>query len=256
MRKVNTADFESRWEYTKATSRWHFDPKRDEDAECPFKIVARFSGVDFSSIVKRALEINRPTTMANRLRNGQVPFTDRLERNDYATMGLTIDHVMYNESARSDFGERWPDELRKVFKWLGLQKRGFGCAIHVQYPGQTFPLHIDVFPSLKQNQEHHILDDHVDAAARFTLQLKDWEWGHMWSYGNTYWKQWEAGEISFHPWRDLPHATANSGFSPRVSVQITGLVTDRTRAILADARDPKAPPRIDLRDYVLNAEDI
>lgn len=256
MKKVSIADFESRWEYTKATSRWHFDPTVDEDTTPAFKIIGRFVGLDFSKIIDRALKNNIPTTMNNRLRTNELPFTDRLERNDMSQMGLSMDHVMYNESGKKDFDGQWPDDLRKILKTLGLQRLGFGCAIHVQYPGQVFPLHIDVFPSLKGNQEHHILDEHVDAAARFTLQLKDWEWGHMWSYGNTYWKQWRAGEVSFHPWKDLPHCTANAGFTPRVSVQITGLVTEKTKALIANSVDIRHPREFDMSSVLLDNSDL
>ena len=197
-KRVRIADFTSRWEYTKATSRWHFDKSVDEDHAKPFKIIGHFAA-DFSSIIARSLAHCTPTTMNNRLRTGEKPFTADLEENDMRQIGLSTDHVLFNEVRKDDFGGDWPVEVKKMIQFLGIQRLGLGVAVHVQFPGQVFPLHIDAFPYLKMNQEQHILDDHPDAAARFTIQLQDWEWGHVWGYGNTYWKQWRRGEIAFHP---------------------------------------------------------
>lgn len=258
MKKVNIADFQSRWEYTKATSRWHFDTGVNEDNDPPFLILGHFIS-SFDEVIQHALSNNSPTTMNNRLRTGDLPFTAPLEEHDMQKIGLSTEHVLFNELRKDSYANEWPLLVKQMIKFFGFQRRGLGVAIHVQYPGQVFPLHIDAFPYLKQNQEHHILDEHPDEAARFTIQFKDWEWGHVWGYGNTYWKQWRAGEIAFHPWRDLPHCTANAGFTPRVSAQVTGIVTDRTRKLIADARAAmKAKvelPRIDLSAIAIGAEE-
>lgn len=258
MKKVNIADFQSRWEYTKATSRWHFDTKVNEDQEPPFLVLGRFQS-SFEEVIQHALEHNSPTTMNNRLRTGDLPFTAELEEYDMRQIGLSTDHVLFNELRKDSYQGEWPLVIKQMIKYFGFQRRGLGVAIHVQYPGQVFPLHIDAFPYLKENQEHHILDEHPDEAARFTIQFKNWEWGHIWGYGNTYWKQWQAGEVAFHSWRDLPHCTANASFSPRVSAQVTGIVTERTRQLIANARERakanKEIPQIDLASIEITPED-
>lgn len=236
MKKINISDFKSRWEYTKATSRWHFDTKVNEDANVPYLIIGRINS-SFDDVIKRAVEEATPTTMNNRLRTDEIPFTASLEEYDMKNIGLSTDHVLFNELRKDSYNGEWPLVIKKMIKFFGFQRRGLGVAIHVQMPGQVFPLHIDAFPYLKENQEHHILDQFPDEAARFTIQFKDWEWGHIWGYGNTYWKQWQAGEIAFHSWRDLPHCTANAGLSPRVSAQVTGIVTERTRQLIAQAKN-------------------
>ncbi len=258
VKKVNIADYQSRWEYTKATSRWHFDPKVDEDLNPAYCLVGRFTS-SFDEVIEQALHLNTPTTMNNRLRTNEVPFTAQLEKYDMEKIGLSTDHVLFNEVRKDSYVGEWPLVIQQMIKFFGFKKLGLGVAIHVQYPGQVFPLHIDAFPFLKQNQEHHILDEHPDQAARFTIQFKNWEWGHIWGYGNTYWKQWQAGEIAFHSWRDLPHCTANAGLSPRVSAQVSGIVTDRTRLLIAQAKENlvlrKELPQIDLSQIAIGTEE-
>ena len=34
-------------------------------------------------------------------------------------------------------------------------------------------------------------------------------------------------------WKNVPHSTANAGFHPRVTLQLTGIITDKTKAFLA-----------------------
>jgi hypothetical protein len=254
MKKVNIADFKTRWDYTKATSRWHFDPQVDEDKNPPYLILGHFKA-SFTSIVADALAMHSPTTFNNRLRNGQVPFTAPLEAFEMQQAGLSADHVLINEVRQESYADgEWPELIQQIIAYFGFQKRGLGAAIHVQNPGQVFPLHIDVFPFLKQNQEHHILDDYPDEAARFTIQLEDWKMGQVWGFGNTYWKQWRAGEIAFHSWRDLPHFTANGSFVPRVSLQVTGIVTERTRQLIATARErTRSLPEIDPTGIVVGS---
>ena len=60
------------------------------------------------------------------------------------------------------------------------------------------------------------------------IALEDWQMGHMFAFGNTYWKQWKAGDIVYHSWIDVPHCTANGAHVPRYTIQVTGHTTDRT----------------------------
>jgi len=33
----------------------------------------------------------------------------------------------------------------------------------------------------------------------------------------------------YHPWWSIPHGTANCGYEPRFSLQVSGMLTDTTR---------------------------
>jgi hypothetical protein len=68
-----------------------------------------------------------------------------------------------------------------------------------------------------------------------TIMLADWEPGQFYSYGNYTYSQWRAGDVHIFDWANVPHATANASRSMRPVLQVTGLKTNRTRELLADA---------------------
>jgi hypothetical protein len=68
------------------------------------------------------------------------------------------------------------------------------------------------------------------------VQLTDWQPGQFWQYGNYNWSQWRAGSVTTFDWQNVPHSTANAGFHPRVTLQITGIKTDKTEAFLAQLK--------------------
>jgi hypothetical protein len=90
----------------------------------------------------------------------------------------------------------------------------------IQMPGEVDKLHLD--------QLNHSPDDpwHVMC---IQVALTDWEQGHFWSYGNHIHSQWRAGEVTTYDWQNLPHSTANAGHNPRVTLQLTGIITEKTR---------------------------
>ena len=224
-------DFTSRWEYSKATSNWHFDKFKNEDLNPPFKKIGIVES-DFTDLVQYSLNSNRPICFGNRLgKENLVPYTIELDRADLEKTGYGENHTLFNR-AKPKKNEQYPfrKQVESIIQFLGLENP-FWC-VHVQYPGQVFPLHIDNLTSLRNNEENHPINSNPDLAARFEIQLLDWEWGHIWGYGNTHWKQWKKGEIVYHKWRDIPHYTANAGQSPRLSLQLTGLTTSKTNEII------------------------
>ena len=54
--------------------------------------------------------------------------------------------------------------------------------------------------------------------------------------------QWHAGDILTFDWPNIPHCTANASLLPRPLLQVTGVVTETTEAMLTngspDARYP------------------
>jgi uncharacterized RmlC-like cupin family protein len=51
-------------------------------------------------------------------------------------------------------------------------------------------------------------------------------------YGNYIYSHWKAGEAHIFDWANVPHATANASNTPRSTIQITGLKSDKTRDII------------------------
>jgi hypothetical protein len=97
--------------------------------------------------------------------------------------------------------------------------------IHVQRPGQVWHLHIDKL--------YKWFPEDPDQVMRVFIQLTDWQPGQFWEYGNHHWNQWRAGSVTTFDWKNIPHSTANAGFHPRVTLQITGIKTAKTNDFLA-----------------------
>ena len=65
------------------------------------------------------------------------------------------------------------------------------------------------------------------------IQLTDWQPGQFWSYGNYNYHQWRAGDVTTFDWANIPHSSANAGFDPRVTLQLTGIRSAATMDYLA-----------------------
>ena len=96
--------------------------------------------------------------------------------------------------------------------------------IHVQLPGELWNLHIDKL--------YKWAPENPDSIMRIFIQLTDWQPGQFWEYGNYHWNQWRAGDISTFDWQNIPHCTANAGYQPRVTFQLTGIKTEKTQEML------------------------
>jgi hypothetical protein len=72
------------------------------------------------------------------------------------------------------------------------------------------------------------------------IALTDYEPGHFFSYGNYIHAGWRAGDVTTFDWQNIPHSTANAGHAPRITLQMTGVVTDKTRDFLRILRS-KSP---------------
>jgi hypothetical protein len=115
------------------------------------------------------------------------------------------------------------DNLKKISQLFSLES----CVeqIIVQMPGDVSILQID--------QLQNYLPDAPWTIMRVQIALTDWEPGHFWSYGNYNHQQWHAGDVTTFDWQNLPHCTANAGHNPRVTFQLTGIITEKTNEFLS-----------------------
>jgi hypothetical protein len=102
-------------------------------------------------------------------------------------------------------------------------------------PGQVWHLHIDKL--------YKWFPDDPSKVMRIFIALTDWEPGQFWEYGNYHHNHWRAGDVTCFDWQNVPHSTANAGFHPRVTLQLTGIVTDQTREFLRELRS-KSPYKV------------
>lgn len=227
------ATFEDRLNYLKSFSKYHFDPFKKE--EPPFRIVGCFTGEDWSS------ELNKLETMANG--GSEIGFsfyytetTKRFTANSQFDLSGQ-QKPSYSEDLKFVSRIKAPVLSRenapilfKMIDWLAFEPESLVARIHIQRPGQVFPLHVDGLIKHRKSVEHmREMMDSPEDYARVQIQLCDWTWGHVWGIGYSYWSQWKAGEVMYHPWQNLPHGTANFGFASRYTLQVSGHVTELSR---------------------------
>ena len=101
---------------------------------------------------------------------------------------------------------------------------GFGdCKVVAlkQYPGQFLPWHEDTYVGFRK--EFNVPND-VDVT-RYSVFLEDWHWGHYFAAGNNIMHQWKQGDfIELKP--KMHHVTCNAGMFPKLTMTITGTVTE------------------------------
>jgi len=209
----------SNWETSKAKSNYHFDSKRQDNPNDVMQYLGYVEPTwidDLSAIVDNA----RPATWATRGYKGEgieAPRED-LAMEEYDL----IRHGMSKDLPITHLNWRIPSSLQKLSDEFGLED----CMnrIHVQMPGEVWNLHLDKLQKWAPNNPASVM--------RIMIQLTDWAPGQFWEYGNYHYYQWRAGDITTFDWANIPHCTANAGFHPRVTFQITGVVTEKTQTTL------------------------
>lgn len=127
----------------------------------------------------------------------------------------------------------------KFAKEIGLK-----CGLaryHVQFPGEVTAWHTDIFSPAHEflvNERNDIPDQEIGLdqnIRRILIALEEWDWGHILSFGKTPWINWNAGDVVYWDY-GVPHGSANMGYRPRISVSITGEITDKFLEICNHAR--------------------
>lgn len=209
----------SSWDKTVAKSKYHFNTQKFDRH---FDTMIHLGNLksDFSNTVKTAIENSVSATWATRGYKGKenaIPSTDLVEEEyDLERIGVNKDLKISNLNWQLD------EKLQKISDLFGLKD----CMnrVHVQLPGQVWNLHIDKL-------EKWCPED-PDSVMRIVIQLTDWQLGHFYSMGNYQYTGWSSGHVTTFRWRDVPHCTANAGHTPRVTFQLTGVITDQTRKFL------------------------
>jgi hypothetical protein len=210
----------SNWETSRSKSTYHFDSTRQDPGYQMVQYLGRMEPTwqkELNSIVADA----QPATWATRGYKGEgiaAPAEDlAAEEYDLTTHGmgrdLPITHLNW----------RLPESLQKISNAFALAD----CMsrIHVQMPGEVWNLHIDKLSKWAPEDPGSVM--------RIMIQLTDWQPGQFWQYGNHNYHQWCAGDVTTFDWANIPHATANAGFRPRVTLQLTGIRTAATLDYLA-----------------------
>jgi len=210
----------SNWAISRARSTYHFDSKRIDQ---PAEVMTYLGHVEPTWIndLKHIVDLAQPATWATRGYKGEgiaAPPEDLAqEEYDLTSNGMPRDLPI------SHLNWQIPESLQRLSDAFALED----CMdrIHVQRPGQVWNIHIDKLQKWDP--------DHPEQVMRIMVQLTDWQPGQFWQYGNYNYNQWRAGDVTTFDWANIPHSTANAGFNPRVTFQITGIRTAATMDYLA-----------------------
>ena len=215
-----TEEFKSSWDFTKSRSTYHFDSTVKDAPESVLTHLGHIEPTwqaDIADIVKHST----PATWETRGYKGEgvLPPREDLLAEEYDISRVGADPKMII----THLNWQIPDSLKAITESFGLDD----CMerIHVQLPGEVWNLHMDKLQKWCPEDPSKI--------GRYFVQLTDWQPGQFWEYGNYHWNQWSAGDVSTFDWANMPHATANAGHHPRVTFQLTGVITDQTRRFLA-----------------------
>jgi len=218
-RRFDPTDIKSNWEALKALSHYHFDPRGQDRPEDVIQYLGHLEPTWMADLPE-IMENSRPTSWASRSGpNGEGRPGKALaaEEYDLVSNGMSRDMIIGN------LNYDIPESLQRISNAFALEN----CfsRVHVQQPGQLFNLHIDKL--------YGVAPDDPDSVMRISVQLTDWQPGQFWEYGNYHWNQWRAGNVTAFDWQNMPHSTANAGYYPRVTFQITGIRTAATVDFLA-----------------------
>jgi hypothetical protein len=207
----------SNWEETKKRSKYHFDNfKNDSQVDKVIKL-GRITA-DYTDDVKQAVANAKPATWRTRGKVGKSRPESELASEDY-----DLEKFGYGKDYQiTHLNWQITPNLKKISELFGLDD----CMerIHVQMPGEVWNLHLDKLEKWAPDAPWTVM--------RIQVALTDWEQGHFWSYGNYNHQQWRAGDVTTFDWQNLPHSTANAGHNPRVTFQLTGIITEKTNEFL------------------------
>jgi hypothetical protein len=207
----------SSWEETKKLSKYHFDNFKNDSQQDKVDVLGKLI-YDFKNDVQEVIKNAKSSTWRTRGENPNVRSEEEYSAEEYdlEQTGYGKDHIVSNLTYQVT------PILKRISNLFGFDK----CTnrVHVQMPGQVWNLHIDKLQ--KYNPEY------PESVMRVMIQLTDWEQGHFLSYGNYIHKQWRAGEVTTFDWQNIPHSSANAGHNPRVTFQMTGVITEQSKEFI------------------------
>ncbi len=221
----------SSWEWTKARSSYHFDNNIIDKKGDWFTVLGCFENPNIWKEERDKLvkESTKSINWQTRKFFGNSPKeSPMLKQEEYDIIQGGGDPKKLMLTNMKDEIDDYP-VLKSMIDYFGIigNDNEFKIRCHVQMMGQMFNYHIDkLWDRCPEDPER---------VCRITIFLDDWEPGQFYMYGNFTYDRWKAGEAHIFDWPNVPHATANTSSYPRPAIQITGLKSDHTRKIIANA---------------------
>lgn len=156
----------------------------------------------------------QPQTWRTRGKGDDRPTTE-YDQEDYdlEQFGYGKDYVV------SDLTWEVPETFNQLLAWFDMDNAKM--RLHVQRPGQMWNLHLDKLEKWNPVDPSRVM--------RVMIALNDYEPGHFLAMATIFTPGGVAGDVHTFDWQNIPHSTANAGHSPRITLQMTGIVTDKTK---------------------------
>lgn len=210
----------SSWEKTVTKSLYHFDRNRIDPR---YDTVVGLGYIDpeaWRDDINKIVESSTAATWASRGYKQQdtaIPNAElESEHYDLVKVGADPDIII------SNIGWELPASLKQIADNFALADSM--NRVHVQLPGQVWNRHIDKLEKFNPANPKDVM--------RIMIQLTDWQPGQFWEFGNFQYRGWRAGDVITFDWQNVPHCTANAGHHPRITLQLTGVITDATKRFL------------------------
>ena len=213
----------SSWDDTKENCNYHFDNKRIDPRWDNVIGLGTFAG-NWSAELEQAIVNAKPATWATRGYKAEgvdIPRPDlTAEEYDLERIGMDKDAIV------THLNWNIPPVFQRMADAFAFDDPML--RVHVQMPGEVWNLHMDKLQKWCFQDPTKVM--------RVFIQLTDWQPGHFWAFGNYTFAHWSAGDVVTMDWQNCPHATANAGHTPRVTLQVTGVRTAATDKFLTDFR--------------------
>jgi len=225
----DAGEYQSNWEYLKDKfSNYHFDKWKTEHEGEWFNNLGRF---EFSDQDKIEISELLPWFENESKQVGWNELTTKQAHPGFP--GGISPMFSQEEHDRNTFGgieftQVVPEPkiaeipvLKKMAEYWKLKR--CRTRIHTQFPGQTFPMHIDKLWHRYPAQPQKLI--------RMIVHLQDYEPGQLMQYGNYIHTGWKQGDIHCFDTLNVPHGTVNMSRFPRTIFVLTAVRTDESDAI-------------------------
>lgn len=253
------------WKNFKAESNYHYNPMAVPDVD-PFKTLCTFKG-EWQAGIDLAMSLSKENAVIYNNPRKRSPWDEQTQAEEddlnivsgrdyfpnlnYCEIYGTHD---FDEDLNPIAEKRSDPEFVPFFKML----KGLGMyeyhhvSVHIQRTGQISAFHIDrqykYFRKDKwiQSFAKHGADKNPLKLRRIFISLTPWQFGHVFQFGNKFWTGYAPGEAVAFDWRNMPHGTANTGWTPRVNIQATGYVDDKFEWLLKNGS----------KDYIIDLDQV
>lgn len=208
----------SAWEYTKSKSKYHFDNKKIDPNFDTVNLLGNITPC-WQTELDDIITQSRAATWRTRGKD----FTSDRPEEELASEDYDLEIAGYGKDyVISNLTYKLTPTMQHISDLFALEDTI--PRVHVQLPGQVWNIHIDKLQKWCPEDPNRII--------RIFVQLTDWNQGQFWNFGNYMYSNWSAGDVITFDWQNVPHSTANASNHPRVTLQITGVITDKTTEYL------------------------